>query len=99
MHEHPPVVPPIATEGAADATPRQRWFHGRPMTEISIPGLPTDRPRDEGELNDLLMAAGRAVDLGRRLMVHGRSHIGALIAKGDRDYAMPRWAGPSGSQA
>jgi 3'-phosphoadenosine 5'-phosphosulfate (PAPS) 3'-phosphatase len=57
------------------------------MTEISIPGLPTDRPRDKGELNDLLLAAGRAVDLGRRLMVHGRSHMGALIAKGDRDYA------------
>jgi myo-inositol-1(or 4)-monophosphatase len=43
--------------------------------------------RDEGELNELLLAAGRAVDLGRRLMVQGRSHIGGLIAKGDRNYA------------
>jgi myo-inositol-1(or 4)-monophosphatase len=46
-----------------------------------------DRVRDQGELNELLLVAGRAVDLGRRLMVHGRSHIGGLIAKGDRDYA------------
>ena len=41
----------------------------------------------EGELNALVLAAGRAVDLGRRLLVHGRSHVGVLIAKGDRDYA------------
>jgi myo-inositol-1(or 4)-monophosphatase len=57
------------------------------MTEISALHLSRDRVRDQGELNELLLAAGRAVDLGRRLMVHGRSHVGALIAKGDRDYA------------
>jgi myo-inositol-1(or 4)-monophosphatase len=45
------------------------------------------RSRDEGELNDLWLSAGRAVDLGGRLMVHGRAHVGGLIAKGDRDYA------------
>jgi myo-inositol-1(or 4)-monophosphatase len=43
--------------------------------------------RSQGELNDLWLAAGRAVDVGRRLLVHGRAHVGGLIAKGDRDYA------------
>jgi len=47
-----------------------------------------DGPRDAGELNELLLAAGSAVDLGRRLLVHGRSHVGGLIAQGDRDYAI-----------
>ncbi len=51
----------------------------------SSPPLP--RAPDGGELNDLLLAAGRAVDHGRRLLVDGRAHIGGLIAKGDRDYA------------
>ena len=45
------------------------------------------RARSQGELNDLWLAAGRAVDVGRRLLVHGRAHIGGLIAKGDRNYA------------
>jgi myo-inositol-1(or 4)-monophosphatase len=35
----------------------------------------------------LLLAAERAVDLGGRVLRQGRSHIGALIAKGDRDFA------------
>jgi myo-inositol-1(or 4)-monophosphatase len=35
----------------------------------------------------LLLAAEHAVDAGARIMRHGRSHIGALIAKGDRDFA------------
>ncbi len=39
------------------------------------------------ELNDLVLAAGRAVDLGQRMMIDGRSHVGVLLAKGDRDYA------------
>ena len=35
----------------------------------------------------LLLAAERAVDIGARLLRQGRSHIGALIDKGDRDFA------------
>jgi myo-inositol-1(or 4)-monophosphatase len=35
----------------------------------------------------LLLAAEHAVDAGARIMRRGRSHIGALIAKGDRDFA------------
>ena len=35
----------------------------------------------------VLLAAERAVDLGARILGQGRSHIGALIAKGDRDFA------------
>ncbi len=41
----------------------------------------------EGQLNALLLAAGVAVDHAARLLVQGRSHVGGLIAKGDRDYA------------
>jgi myo-inositol-1(or 4)-monophosphatase len=35
----------------------------------------------------LLLAAERAVDLGGQVLRQGRSHIGALFAKGDRDFA------------
>lgn len=35
----------------------------------------------------LLLAAEHAVDIGARILRQGRSHIGALIAKGDRDFA------------
>jgi len=35
----------------------------------------------------LLLAAEHAVDEGARILRRGRSHIGALIAKGDRDFA------------
>jgi myo-inositol-1(or 4)-monophosphatase len=35
----------------------------------------------------LLLAAEGAVDIGARILRQGRSHIGALIAKGDRDFA------------
>jgi myo-inositol-1(or 4)-monophosphatase len=35
----------------------------------------------------LLLAAERAVDLGAQILRQGRSHLGALIAKGDRDFA------------
>lgn len=39
------------------------------------------------ELNALVLAAGRAVDDAARRLLRGRTHLGALIAKGDRDYA------------
>ena len=35
----------------------------------------------------LLLAAERAVDIGAATLRQGRSHIGALIGKGDRDFA------------
>ena len=35
----------------------------------------------------LLLSAERAVDIGARILRQGRAHIGALIAKGDRDFA------------
>lgn len=41
----------------------------------------------EGGANELLLIAGAAVDSAARLLVQGRSHLGGLIAKGDRDYA------------
>lgn len=36
---------------------------------------------------DMLLTAERAVNAGARMMRQGRSHVGALIAKGDRDFA------------
>ena len=36
---------------------------------------------------ELLLAAEHAVDVGARIFRQGRAHIGALIAKGDRDFA------------
>jgi len=35
----------------------------------------------------LLLAAEHAVDIGARILRRGRSHIGGLITKGDRDFA------------
>ncbi len=35
----------------------------------------------------LLLAAERAIDIGARILRGGRAHIGALIGKGDRDFA------------
>jgi myo-inositol-1(or 4)-monophosphatase len=35
----------------------------------------------------LLLAAEAAVEAGARIMQHGRSHVGSLITKGDRDFA------------
>jgi myo-inositol-1(or 4)-monophosphatase len=40
----------------------------------------------EGDVNELLLIAGGAIDAAARLLVRGRAHFGALIAKGDRDY-------------
>ncbi len=41
----------------------------------------------ESDANELLLIAGGAVDSAARLLLQGRSHLGALVAKGDRDYA------------
>jgi fructose-1,6-bisphosphatase/inositol monophosphatase family enzyme len=37
--------------------------------------------------HQVLLAAEHAVDTGARIFRQGRAHIGALIAKGDRDFA------------
>lgn len=37
--------------------------------------------------HELLLAAERAIDIGARIFQQGGAHIGALIAKGDRDFA------------
>jgi myo-inositol-1(or 4)-monophosphatase len=42
------------------------------------------RDRDDG---GLLLAAEQAVDVGAAILRQGYSHIGALIGKGDRDFA------------
>lgn len=41
----------------------------------------------ESQANDLLLIAGGVLDHAARLLVRGRSHVGGLIAKHDRDYA------------
>ncbi len=41
----------------------------------------------ESSANQLLLVAGEVVDGAARLLVQGRSHVGGLVAKGDRDYA------------
>jgi myo-inositol-1(or 4)-monophosphatase len=45
------------------------------------------KPTQRWSTARLLLAAEHAVDLGARALRQGRSHIGALIAKGDRDFA------------
>ncbi len=54
-------------------------------------GWPDDRQRDatlpQTDWAALVLAAEHAIDLGAQILVQGRSHIGALIAKGDRDFA------------
>lgn len=49
---------------------------------VSVAGSPADL-----DLAGLLLAAERAVDAGAEILRLGRSHIGALIGKGDRDFA------------
>jgi myo-inositol-1(or 4)-monophosphatase len=58
------------------------------MTEPLSPAAP-DSPGElaGSDANELLLIAGGAVDGAARLLVQGRSHLGGLIAKGDRDYA------------
>ena len=55
-----------------------------PDRRASVPaaGSPADL-----DLAGLLLAAERAVDTGADILRLGRSHIGALIGKGDRDFA------------
>jgi myo-inositol-1(or 4)-monophosphatase len=55
-----------------------------PGAAHSLPrAMTAERYRDA----TLLLAAEQAVDVGAGILRRGRSHIGALIAKGDRDFA------------
>jgi myo-inositol-1(or 4)-monophosphatase len=44
----------------------------------------TDRARP---VDGLMLGVEQAVDVGSRILRQGRSHVGALVAKGDRDFA------------
>jgi myo-inositol-1(or 4)-monophosphatase len=81
-------VDPGQPGGGAAGVPAQ-WFGDDPaVTSASsrAPGvISTSSPALR--LGELLLAAERAVDIGAAILRQGRSHIGALIAKGDRDFA------------
>jgi myo-inositol-1(or 4)-monophosphatase len=58
------------------------------MSESIPRALPVSPARlSDSDANTLLLVAGGAVDNAARLLVQGRSQLGGLIAKGDRDYA------------
>ena len=68
----------------------------RPIAAVLGAGIPDvgrsvdrlERPATCGfGLARLLLAAERAIDIGAATLRHGRAHIGALISKGDRDFA------------
>lgn len=67
-----PPAPGISVSTRGATAPE----HVRPRAEVA--------GTSEG---GLLLAAEAAMDLGVRIMRQGRSHIGALIPKGDRDFA------------
>lgn len=54
---------------------------GSPASSSQPPAI------SEAETNELLLIAGGAVEDAAQRLRQGRSHIGGLIAKGDRDYA------------
>lgn len=62
------------------------------MPEVTLPvaGATTSGGSNQIEVRvdaRALLAAERAVDIGASILRRGRAHIGALIAKGDRDFA------------
>lgn len=59
------------------------------MSAASASDRGEERPSQELGLNlvGLLLAAEHAIDIGARTLRRGRSHIGALFDKGDRDFA------------
>jgi myo-inositol-1(or 4)-monophosphatase len=59
----------------------------RVMSTLEPAVRPVGRQLMESEANEALLIAGGAVHEGARLLIQGRSHLGGLIAKGDRDYA------------
>jgi myo-inositol-1(or 4)-monophosphatase len=59
----------------------------RVMSTLEPAVRPVGRQLMESEANEALLIAGGSVHEGARLLIQGRSHLGGLIAKGDRDYA------------
>jgi 1-phosphofructokinase len=60
------------------------------MTGAGAPSPDSDRGSAtalDRNLARLLLAAEHAVDIGARILAQGSAHIGALIGKGDRDFA------------
>ena len=55
------------------------------MSRTRTIAVPPARISD-AEVNGLLLSAGAALERAARLLRQGRSHIGGLIEKGDRDY-------------
>jgi hypothetical protein len=51
---------------------------GSPASSVQPPAV------SEAEINELLLIAGGAVEDAAQRLRQGRSHIGGLIAKGDR---------------
>jgi myo-inositol-1(or 4)-monophosphatase len=82
-------VPPVdSTPGASSGDAHVSC--GRVMSEEIDHSV--EENRSSGRAPDsgwarLLLAAEQAVDVGALAMRRGRSHIGALIGKGDRDFA------------
>lgn len=72
----------------ADGTALRRFDDGVRMTALPGPaGTEFPSGLTDSDANELLLIAGGVVDGAARLLVQGRSHVGGLIAKGDRDYA------------
>jgi len=76
----------------ATASPPDAQSRGRDDDcRMGAGSFPTDAERSAATVHAgsarLLLAATRAVDTGARALRGGRSHIGALIGKGDRDFA------------
>lgn len=64
------------------------WMMVGEMTTLSGPaGSEFAAGVTGSDANELLLTAGGALDAAARLLVQGRSRLGGLIAKGDRDYA------------
>ncbi len=56
-----------------------------PLRTAHVDPIPSTTRDSRGAA--LLLAAEEAIDAGVRIMRRGRSHIGAVVAKGDRDFA------------
>jgi len=63
-----------------------RPVDARPFGLQSLVMAPSEKLPDPRSPR-VLLAAERAVDVGAQILMRGRAHIGALIGKGDRDFA------------
>lgn len=75
------ACPDALVEGASD------HHFMRPDGGLSLHDARRSATTADAGLVRLLLAAEHAVDVGAQTLCQGRSHIGALIGKGDRDFA------------